>query len=123
MHFNAFTRAIFIQTESYRMDKASALALLLVRHDACIAAPPRADAIARPALSRRHGRVAAPGNSALGQVEAPALLFCFSVVFVGVGIPLLVLFSWLAGHTITDPVQAPLTLLLQTRLASARCRR
>ena len=30
MHFNAFTRAIFIQTESYRMDKASVLALLLV---------------------------------------------------------------------------------------------
>ena len=30
MRFNVFTRAIFIQTESYRMDKASLLAVVLI---------------------------------------------------------------------------------------------
>ena len=113
MRFNAFTRAIFIQTESYRMDKASALALLLVGMTLVLLL-----LHARMQLRGRHYRVGTGASrhleiQPLGKWKAPALLFCFSVVFVGVGIPLLVLFSWLVGHTITDPVQAPLTLLLQ----------
>ncbi|MCY4063737.1 MAG: iron ABC transporter permease [Chloroflexi bacterium] len=113
MHFNAFTRAIFIQTESYRMDKASVLALLLVGMTFVLLL-----LHSRMQLRGRHYRVGTGASrhlelQPLGKWKAPALLFCFSIVFLGVIIPLLVLFSWLVGHTITDPVQVPLTLLLQ----------
>ncbi len=113
MHFNAFTRAIFIQTESYRMDKASVLALLLVGMTFVLLL-----LHSRMQLRGRHYRVGTGasrnlGVQPLGKWKAPALIFCASIVFLGVVIPLLVLFSWLAGHTITDPVKVPLTLLLQ----------
>lgn len=113
MHFNAFTRAIFIQTESYRMDKASVLALLLVGMTFVLLL-----LHSRMQLRGRHYRVGTGASrhlevQPLGKWKAPALLFCASIVFLGVVIPLLVLFSWLVGHTITDPVQVPLTLLLQ----------
>lgn len=113
MRFNAFTRAIFIQTESYRMDKASALALLLVGMTLILLL-----LHSRMQLRGRHYRVGTGASrhleaQPLGKWKAPALLFCASIVFLGVVIPLLVLFSWLAGHTITDPVQVPLALLLQ----------
>ena len=113
MQFNAFTRAIFIQTESYRMDKASALALLLVGMTFVLLL-----LHSRMQLRGRHYRVGTGASrhleaQPLGKWKAPALLFCASIVFLGVIIPLLILFSWLVGHTITDPVQVPLTLLLQ----------
>ena len=59
MHFNAFTRAIFIQTESFRMDKASVLGLGSHRHDdaACCWLQSRLQ-IKRPALPHRYRRLA-----------------------------------------------------------------
>ena len=113
MHFNAFTRAIFIQTESYRMDKASALALLLVGMTVVLLL-----LHSRMQLRGRHYRVGTGASrhleiAPLGKWRVPALLFCGSVVFVGVIVPLLVLFKWLAGHTLTNPIQVPLTLLIQ----------
>ena len=113
MHFNAFTRAIFIQTESYRMDKASMLALLLVGMTLVLLL-----LHSRMQLRGRHYRVGAGASrhlevAPLGKWKIPALVFCASVIFVGVVVPLLVLFKWLAGHTLTNPIQVPLTLLIQ----------
>jgi len=113
MHFNAFTRAIFIQAESFRMDKASVLALLLVGMTLVLLLMQ-----SRLQLRGRHYRIGTGASRPqeilhLGKWKIPALIFCAVVVFIGVVIPLLVLFSWLAGHRITDPVQAPLTLLMR----------
>lgn len=113
MHFNAFTRAIFIQTESYRMDKASVLALLLVGMTLVLLL-----LHSRIQLRGRHYRVGTGASrrlevSPLGKWKIPALVFCGAVVFVGVFIPLLVLFKWLLGRTLTNPIQVPLTLLIQ----------
>ena len=113
MHFNAFTRAIFIQTESYRMDKASVLALLLVGMTLVLLL-----LHSRMQLRGRHYRVGTGASrhlevAPLGKWKIPALVFCASVIFVGVVVPLLVLFKWLAGHTLTNPIQVPLTLLIQ----------
>ena len=113
MRFNAFTRAIFIQAESYRMDKASVLALLLVGMTLVLL-------LLQSRLQQR-GRHYRVGTGAarhlevlpLGKWKVPALIFCGAVIFVGVVIPLLVLFTWLVGHTLTDPVQVPLTLLMR----------
>ena len=113
MHFNAFTRAIFIQTASFRMDNASMLALLLVGLTALL--------LLLQSRMRHHGRHYRIGTGAerhletlpLGKWKIPALVFCAGVVFTGVGIPVLVLFKWMAGHIITNPIQVPLTLLMR----------
>lgn len=112
MHFNAFTRAIFIQTESYRMDKASVLALLLVGMTLVLLL-----LHSRMQIRGRHYRVGTGASRhlellPLGRWKVPALIFCASIVFLGVVIPLLVLFKWLLGHTLTNPIQVPLTLLI-----------
>ncbi len=113
MRFNALTRAIFIQTESYRMDKASVLALVLVATTLVLL-------LIHSHLQHRgrHYRIGIGATREsqtvqLGKWRYLALLFCASVVFVGVIIPLLVLFKWLVGRTITNPVDVPLTLLMQ----------
>ena len=111
MNFNAFTRAIFIQTESYRMDKASVLALLLIVMTLILLVLQ-----ARLHQPGRHYRI---GTGAarhlqimtLGRWKYPALCFCFAVVFMGVVIPVLILFKWLVGHTLTNPVQVSMAEL------------
>jgi len=113
MQFNAFTRAIFIQTESYRMDKASVLALLLVGMTLILLF-----AQSRLQLRGRHYRIGAGAAGhlevlPLGKFKIPALIYCALIIFIAVGIPLLVLLSWTLGHTITDPVNAPLSLLMR----------
>ena len=113
MHFNAFTRAIFIQTESYRMDKASVLALLLIVMTLIL--------LYLQSRLQGRGRGYRIGTGAarhlevisLGKWKYPALLFCAAVVFVGVVIPVLVLFKWLFGHTLSNPIQAPLAELVR----------
>ena len=113
MHFNAFTRAIFIQTESYRMDKASVLALLLIVMTLILLFLQ-----SRLHHRGRHYRIGMGAARhleiiALGKWKYPALLFCFSVVFVGVAIPVLVLFKWLFGHTLTNPIQVSMAELVR----------
>ncbi len=113
MHFNAFTRAIFIQTESFRMDKASVLALLLIVMTLILLFLQ-----SRLHHRGRHYRIGMGAARhleiiALGKWKYPALLFCFSVVFVGVAIPVLVLFKWLFGHTLTNPIQVSMAELVR----------
>ncbi len=117
MRFNAFTRAIFVQTESFRMDKASVLALVLIGLTLIL--------LLIHSHIQHRGRHYRIGTGAarelqtvsLGVWRFPALLFCFCVVFVSVAVPLLVLLSWLIGRTISNPVQVPISLLLQNTVA------
>lgn len=113
MHFNAFTRAIFIQTESFRMDKASVLALLLIVMTLILLFLQ-----SRLHHRGRHYRIGMGAARhleiiALGKWKYPALLFCFGVIFVGVAIPVLVLFMWLFGHTLTNPIQVSMAELVR----------
>ncbi len=113
MHFNAFTRAIYLQTNAFRMDKASVLALVLIGMTLLL--------LYLQSRLRNGGRHYRIGSGSarnlealpLGKWKLPGLLFCGAVVFMGVGLPLLVLFKWLAGHIITNPVQIPMTLLMR----------
>ena len=113
MNFNAFTRAIFIQTESYRMDKASVLALLLIVMTLMLLYLQ-----SRLQSRGRHYRIGTgaariPETMPLGKWKYPALLFCSAVIFVGVVIPVLVLFKWLLGHTLTNPIQVSMSELVR----------
>jgi iron(III) transport system permease protein len=113
MRFNAFTRAIFIQTESYRMDKASVLAVVLIVMTLVL--------LMLQSSIRNRGRHYRIGTGArrelhvtqLGKWKYPALLFCSVVVFISVLIPLFVLFTWLIGHTITNPIEVAMGELMQ----------
>lgn len=96
MQFDAFTRVIFVQyTSSFNRGLAAVLSLVLV-----------AIALGLIVLERRlscHSRnyrigVGAsrkPRSIPLGRWRFPALLFCGSLVMLGVGTPLLVLLAWL----------------------------
>ncbi len=113
MRFNVFTRAIFIQTESYRMDKASILALVLIVLTLMLLI-----IHSRAQHRGRHFRIGTgasrvPQIVRLGKWRYLALAFCFTVVFVSVAVPLLVLLKWLVGRTLTNPVNVPMTELLQ----------
>ena len=112
MRFNAFTRAIFLQTNAFRMDRAAMLALVLIALTLLLL-------LVHAHLQHRgrHYRIGTGTTRALpvvrlGRWKYPALLFCGTVIFVGVGIPLLVLFDWLAGHTPSNPIHVPMTELL-----------
>ncbi len=122
MHFNAFTRAIFIQTESFRMDKASVLGLLLILMTLLLLLMQ-----SRLQHNGRHYRIGTGATreleiAQLGRLKIPAMIFCGAVIFMGVVVPVLVLFKWLIGHTLTDPIQVPLTELARNTVGvSAVC--
>ncbi len=113
MHFNAFTRAIFIQTESYRMDKASVLALLLIVMTLFLLILQAR--LHQPGRNYRIGTGAARHleTVSLGRWKYPSLFFCFIVIFIGVVIPVLILFKWLFGHTLTNPIQVSMSELMR----------
>ena len=117
MHFNAFTRAIFIQTDSFRMDKASLLGLVLIAMTLMLLVLQ-----SRLQHGGRHYRIGSGASRelttvSLGKWKYPALLFCAAVIFVGVAIPLLVLFNWLLGHTLTNPIQVPMSELVSNTVS------
>ena len=113
MRFNVFTRAIFIQTESFRMDKASLLTLALISITLAL--------LLLQSLVQHRGRHYRIGIGAahalqpvkLGKWKYAAILFCGTVIFIGIVIPVLVLFSWLAGRYLTNPVTVPMSELMQ----------
>lgn len=113
MRFNAFTRAIFIQTESFRMDRASLLAVVLIVMTLVL--------LTIHSHLKNKGKHYRIGTGAqrklhpikLGKWKYPALIFCGSVVFTSVIIPLGVLFSWLVGRHLTNPVDVPMNELIQ----------
>ena len=112
MHFNAFTRAIYLQTASFRMDKASMLALVLIVMTLVLLFLQ-----SRLQHGGRHYRIGTGATRQLerlplGKWKIPATVFCAAVVFIGVAIPLLVLLKWLAGHTITNPIHVSMTELM-----------
>ena len=117
MRFNVFTRAIFIQTESFRMDKAAALALALIGITFSLL-------LAQSFVQHRgrHYRIGIGAARALqpaplGKWKYPAMLFCGAVIFIGIIIPLLVLFSWLIGRHLTNPVTAPMAELMRNTVS------
>lgn len=113
MRFNVFTRAIFVQTESFRMDKASILAMVLIGLTLILLL-----LHARVQHRGQHYRIGTGPSRELqpiqlGKWKYLAVLFCGSVIFMGIVVPLLVLYDWLAGHHLTNPVNVPMSELLQ----------
>ena len=117
MHYNAFTRAIFLQTDAFRMDKASLLALVLI-----IMAILLLYLQSWAAGRRRNFRIGSGASRQLevvrlGRWRFVALAFCAGVVLAGVVVPVLVLFNWLFGRQITNPIQIPLSLLASNTIS------
>ena len=117
MRFNVFTRAIFIQTESFRMDKASLLTLVLIAITLML--------LLLQSLVQHRGRHYRIGIGTahalqpvqLGKWKYPAILFCGTVIFIGIITPVLVLFTWLVGRYLTNPVDVPMSELMQNTVS------
>ena len=113
MRYNAFTRAIFIQTESFRMDQASLLAVVLIIMTLLL--------LMIHSYSKSQGKHYRIGTGTqrelqpvkLGKWKYPAIGFCSAVVTIGVIVPLVVLFTWLIGHHLTNPIDVDMSELMQ----------
>ncbi|MBE2196092.1 MAG: iron ABC transporter permease, partial [Anaerolinea sp.] len=120
MQFDAFTRVIFVQyTSSFNRGLAAVLSLVLV-----------VIALGLIVLERRlscHSRNYRIGVGAsrkprpirLGRWRFPALLFCTSLVMLGVGTPLLVLLAWLHQGVQRQIEMPALGVPLQNTLAAS----
>jgi len=96
MQFETFTRAIYTQyLAAFDRTYGAVLSLLLV---ACTALVLAGEAWTRGRA--RHDRVGpglqrTPAVVSLGRWRVPALIFCGMVTFLGIGLPLIVVFYWL----------------------------
>ena len=114
MRYNAFTRAIYLQyTSSFNRERAAILALMLILLTLLLLLlERRASGRANAArLGAGAQRIAVPQR--LGRWRLPALLFCGTLVGLGVLLPVGVLGSWLTGRVslaATPPDMGALTL-------------
>jgi len=112
MRYNAFTRAIFLQINGFRLERAAILALVLVAFTLVLLS------IEWRMNSKRHNyRVGTGAKRQLKQVQLgkwklPALLFCALLVSIGVLIPVFVMLSWTLGSVvISNPLEANIPAL------------
>lgn len=110
MRYNTFTRAIFVQYQTFDRSTAAALALLLVGLTVLI--------LALEARLRRRARYHSasagatrpPVRVSLGPWRWPAFAFCAFVVLVSLGLPSGVLLFWLVRGMQAGESLAPLAL-------------
>ncbi len=120
MRYNAFTRAIYLQyNASFNRERAAILALVLIGLTLVLIVLER-----RAAANQRNYRIGTgtsrkPKTIQLGRWRWPALIFCGTLVGVGVLVPVGVLLSWLTGRVMIDTVPANMPDLLTTTLSAA----
>jgi len=117
MNYNAFTRAIYLQTDAFRVDNAALLSLLLIAMTLLLLWMRARLQGGVPRYRIGTGTAQRLQVQPLGRWKVPALLFCLAVIFIGIGIPVLVLFKWLLGHRITNPIQVSMTELMGNTVA------
>jgi iron(III) transport system permease protein len=93
MHFDAFTRVIFVEYNTFGRDTAAVLSLQLLAVTAVILAL-ESRVGGRSGYAGRGTRTAA-AQIPLGRLKGPALLACATVVFLTLVVPVGVLFVWL----------------------------
>jgi iron(III) transport system permease protein len=115
MRYNAFTRAIYLQINGFRMERAALLALVLVVFTLLLF---MLDWKANQ--GNKHYRIGTgakrnPKIIKLGLWKIPALLFCAALVFVGVIIPLGVMLDWaLRGGGTDSPIDLNMSEMVMT---------
>jgi iron(III) transport system permease protein len=121
MRYNAFTRAIYLQQQGFRAERAALLALVLVGLTLLLLAiewrinSGKVNYRIGSGASRRLKMVK------LGAWKIPALIFCCSLVLLSVGVPVGVMLYWsLTGSGQASPIELNLPqLVLNTGGVSA----
>lgn len=118
MHYNAFTRAIFLQIDGFRMERAALLALVLVIFTLILFAAEWR--INRGIVTYRIGtgttRTLKP--VVLGAWTLPALLFCLLLVGVGVFVPIGVMLYWVVSSSgASSPIPIEMSAMLQNTVS------
>jgi iron(III) transport system permease protein len=112
MRYNAFTRAIYLQYENtFNRERAAVLALVLVAITFALILLER-----RVAITGRNYRIGTgtgrrPQTVHLGRWRVPAMALSSVLIVLGVGVPVIVLLTWLTTRITVDPVPANLQLL------------
>lgn len=112
MRYNAFTRAIYVQYENtFNRERAAVLALVLVVITFALILLER-----RVAITGRNYRIGTgtgrrPQTVRLGRWKIPAMLLSGFLILLGVGVPVIVLLTWLTTRITVDPVPANLQML------------
>lgn len=115
MRYNAFTRAIYFNyTSSFRSERGAILALVLVTLTLGLLVLERHVS----ASSQQNYRAGTGAKRSLSVVRLgwwrwPALGFVSLLVFVGVGVPVLVMLWWLTGRTMIETI--PVSMVTLTR--------
>lgn len=120
MRYNAFTRAIFLQINGFRMDRAALLALILVLLTLLLVM------LEYRYGSTRHNYRIGSGTRRqsrpvrLGLWTIPALLFCAFVVTIGVLVPVVVMLGWMvSASTVSSPLELNMPeLVISTTVVS-----
>ncbi|MGB1286139.1 MAG: ABC transporter permease, partial [Aggregatilineales bacterium] len=99
MRYNAFTRAIEQQVSSFRMERAAVLALVLVAFTLILLIMERVIASNKQNYRAGTGVKRDFKITRLGIWRIPAILFCSIPVFIGVIVPVMVLFSWVVNKS------------------------
>ncbi len=114
MRYNAFTRAIYLQyTSSFNRERAAILALMLILLTLLLLLLERRLSGRAPGARLGAGAQRNAVPQRLGRWRLPALLFCGTLVGLGVLLPVGVLGSWLTGRVslaATPPDMGVLTL-------------
>lgn len=107
MRFNAFTRVIFLQINSFRLERAALLALVLVGFTLVLLAIEWRVNSQQTNYRIGTGAKREPKTIKLGKWTIPALIFCATVVALGVLVPVGVMLMWFING---DASSAPISI-------------
>lgn len=110
MRFNAFTRAIYLNyNNSFNAERGAILALVLVLLTLGLLVLERRISSNVRNYRAGTGCVRPLQVVKLGAWRVPSLLFVGTLVFVGVGVPMLVMLSWLTGRVMVTTIEVSMT--------------
>jgi iron(III) transport system permease protein len=120
MRYNAFTRAIFLQINGFRMERAALLALVLVAFTLILFTMEWAINHQQHNYRVGTGAKRQLKTIKLGVWKIPALIFCATIAIIGLIVPVAVMVTWFINDLSTEspmPLRMPQLVLNTTSVS------